>query len=64
VALAKAYGLHATRVEKTADFAAALDTALLASTGALIEVITEPEAISVRTSITKIRESAMTRLAH
>jgi len=63
VAFARAYGLHAARVDKTEDFAAALEAALLAPTGALIEVVTEREAISVRSSLTKLREAALARLA-
>jgi acetolactate synthase-1/2/3 large subunit len=63
VAFAKAYGLHAARVERTEDFATALEAALLSPTGALIEVVTEREAISVRSSLTKLREAALARLA-
>jgi acetolactate synthase-1/2/3 large subunit len=63
VAFAKSYGLHAARVERTEDFATALEAALLSPTGALIEVVTEREAISVRSSLTKLREAALARLA-
>jgi acetolactate synthase-1/2/3 large subunit len=63
VTLARSYGLQATRVLKTADFADALETALQSPSGALIEVVTEAETISVRSSITKLRETALARLA-
>jgi acetolactate synthase-1/2/3 large subunit len=63
VALAKAYGLFATRVETNDDFAAALEAALLSPGGALIEVVTEAEAISVRSSITKLRQAALAKAA-
>jgi acetolactate synthase-1/2/3 large subunit len=61
VAFARAYGLHGVRVEATSDFSAALDAALLSPNGALIEVVTEAEAISVRTTISKMREAALAR---
>lgn len=61
VALAKSYGLPAARVEKTEDFAAALETALASPNGALIEVITEAEAITVRTTLSKVKEAAVAR---
>jgi acetolactate synthase-1/2/3 large subunit len=58
VALAKAYGLPAERVVNTADFKPALQRALAASGSALIEVVTEKDAISHRTTITAMREKA------
>ncbi|MDB5474252.1 MAG: Acetolactate synthase large subunit [Devosia sp.] len=58
VALARAYGLAAERVEHTADFGAALQRALDAKGSALIEVVTEKEAISPRTTISAMREKA------
>ncbi|HTM78061.1 MAG TPA: thiamine pyrophosphate-binding protein [Devosia sp.] len=61
VALAGAYGIPAERVERTEDFAAALDRALAAPGSALLELITDPEAISVRTTITRLRLAAQTR---
>jgi acetolactate synthase-1/2/3 large subunit len=61
VALARAYGLHAERVEATADFPAALDRALSAPGSALIEVVTDPEAITARTTLAKLRQTALER---
>lgn len=58
VALAKAYGLSAERVVATADFKPALQRALAASGSALIEVVTEKNAISHRTTITAMRQKA------
>ncbi|MBB4053948.1 acetolactate synthase-1/2/3 large subunit [Devosia subaequoris] len=58
VALAKAYGLMAERVEKTADFGPALARALAAPGSALLELITEKDAISHRTTITAMRAKA------
>nr|WP_210204396.1 thiamine pyrophosphate-binding protein [Devosia submarina] len=58
VALARSYGLAAERVEHTADFGAALQRALAAKGSALIEVVTEKEAISHRTTISAMREKA------
>lgn len=58
VALARAYGLAAERVERTADFAPALQRALAAGGSALIEVVTEQDAISHRTTISAMRAKA------
>ncbi|MCB4771585.1 thiamine pyrophosphate-binding protein [Ancylobacter sp. Lp-2] len=61
VALAQAYGLFAERVERTADFAACLDRALKAPGSALIELVTDPEAITARTTLSKLRQTALER---
>ena len=63
VTLARAYGLHAERVEATADFAAAFDRAQGAAGSALIELITDPEALSVRTTLSTLRKTSLARLA-
>lgn len=55
VTLAKAYGLWGERVAKLTDLDDALDRAIASPTGALIELITDPEVISVRSTITSIR---------
>ena len=60
VALAKAFGLAAERVERTDDFASALARALAAEGSALIELITEQEVISHRTTISAMRAKAKT----
>jgi acetolactate synthase-1/2/3 large subunit len=56
-ALARAYGLFARRVEDMGGFNAALDEALDQPGSALLELIVDPEAISFRTTLTKMREA-------
>ncbi|TCR66408.1 thiamine pyrophosphate-binding protein [Bosea sp. BK604] len=63
VTLAKAYGLHAERIEATTDFEAAFERARNAPASALIELITDPEALSVRSTLSGVRNSALARLA-
>ncbi len=63
VTLARAYGLQAERVDKTEGFDAALRRARDASSGALIELVTDPEALSVRSTLSKLRSSSLERLA-
>ncbi len=53
--LARAYGMHAERVERTEDFEAAFERAWSAKSAALLEVTLEPEAISPRTTISALR---------
>ena len=59
VALAKAYGYAASRVEQTAQFEPALRDALASEQGTLIEVMLDPEVITTRTSLSAIREAAL-----
>lgn len=54
-ALARAYGLHGETVRDLADLDAALDRALGATGAALIELVTETEAISLRSTISGLR---------
>jgi acetolactate synthase I/II/III large subunit len=64
VALAHAYGVHAERVDRTGDFAAALDRALDRTPdgpGAVIELRIEKEALSPRDTVASIRARAMPR---
>ncbi len=58
-ALARAYGLHAEIVEKTADFAPAFERAFNADTAALLELRIDPDAISPRATLSAIRAEAM-----
>ena len=58
-ALAKAYGYAAEKVVRTADFEAALQRALNAATGTLIEIPLSPEVITTRASLSAIREAAI-----
>ncbi len=61
VALARAYGLHAERVERTAEFAAAFGRARASGTGALLDLTISPEAITPRTTLSAIRAEALAR---
>jgi acetolactate synthase-1/2/3 large subunit len=63
VALAKAYGLRAERIEATADFEPALHRALDAQESTLIELVTDPEALSVRTTLSGLRGAYLAGLA-
>ncbi len=54
-ALARAYGWAAERVQQTAEFAPALDRALQAATGTLIEVVLDPEVLTTRSTLSAIR---------
>jgi acetolactate synthase-1/2/3 large subunit len=63
VSMAKAMGAHAERVENTADFAPAFERAVAAGRAALIELCTDPEQISTRTTITNLRVAAEKRQA-
>ncbi len=58
-ALAKAYGIHGAVVERTDDFPKALANALAQQGPALIEIRTDPEAITTRGSLSAMRESAL-----
>lgn len=61
-ALARAHGLHGAIVERTEHFAAALDAALACGRGAVIELRTDPEAITPRTTLSALRSNAIKRL--
>ncbi len=58
VALAKAYDFHAERVVLTADFPAAFGRAMASKTGALLELVLDPEAITARQTLSAIRAAA------
>jgi acetolactate synthase-1/2/3 large subunit len=60
-AYARAFGAHGEIVEKTADFEAALERALGAGRAALLELRTDPEAITPKTTLTALRETALAR---
>lgn len=57
---ARAFGAYAEVVERTKDFAPALDRALNAGRTALVELRIDPEAITTRASLSAIRARAMT----
>jgi acetolactate synthase-1/2/3 large subunit len=58
-ALAKAYGIHGAVVERTDEFPQVLADALEQSGPALIEIRTDPEAITTRGSLSALRETAL-----
>jgi acetolactate synthase-1/2/3 large subunit len=55
VALARAYGAYAERVERSADFADAFERALAAERPALLELPVDPEAITPAATLSEIR---------
>ena len=55
VALAKAYGAHGERVERTEEFAAAFERALGAGKPALIELVLDPEVLTPTQTIAGLR---------
>jgi len=58
VTLAKAYGYHAERVEKTEDFEAAFERAMASDTGAVLELNISPEALTPRQTLSQMRDAA------
>ncbi|WP_431273284.1 thiamine pyrophosphate-binding protein [Variovorax ureilyticus] len=60
-ALARAYGYAAERVTETAQFEGALQRALAADTGTLIEIPLDPEVITTRGTLSAIRKAALAR---
>ncbi len=58
-AYARAFGGHGERIEKSADFAAALKRARASGKPAILHCLTDPEAITPMTTLTAIREKAL-----
>ncbi len=63
-AYARAFGAHGETVERTEEFASALDRALEAGRPALLELRTDPEAINPRTTLSAIRAGGWDRPAN
>ena len=59
VTLARAYGMHGERVEKTADFAAAFERAWNDKGATLLELKVDPDAIVPHTTLSAIRAKAL-----
>lgn len=59
VTLARAYGFHAERVERTADFPAAFQRALASSKGAVLDLTISPEALTPRQTLSQMRDAAL-----
>jgi acetolactate synthase-1/2/3 large subunit len=58
-ALARAYGAYGEVVERTADFAAAFERAKRAGVPAVLELRIDPEALTIRQSLSEIRAAAL-----
>lgn len=57
-ALARAHGGHGETVKTTAEFMPALERALASNKPAIIDLVVDPEEITTRTTITKIRQQS------
>ncbi len=55
VSIAKAYGFHAEKITETDDFSAAFKRAMASTTGALIELIVDPENLTPKQTLSQIR---------
>ena len=62
-ALAKAYGAHGERVERTEEFAPALDRALQSGKPALLHLLIDPQAITPTATLDGLREQALAQQA-
>ena len=58
-ALARGFGMHGERVERTADFPAAFERALGAPGGAVLDLAVDIEALTPRASLSAIRAAAL-----
>ncbi|MFT3972450.1 MAG: thiamine pyrophosphate-binding protein [Amaricoccus sp.] len=59
VMLARAYGYHAERVERTSDFPAAFGRALASPTGAVLDLAISPEALTPRQTLSEMTAAAL-----
>lgn len=62
-ALARAYGFHAERVERTEDFPAAFARALASPSGAVLDLNISAEALTPRQTLSQMRAAAQARQA-
>lgn len=60
-ALARAYGFHGERVERTEDFPAAFERALAAPGGAVLDLAISAEALTPRQTLSEMRAAALAR---
>jgi acetolactate synthase-1/2/3 large subunit len=58
-AYARAFGGHGERIERTEDFAPALDRAVASGKPAILHCLVDPEAITPTTTLTALREKAL-----
>jgi acetolactate synthase-1/2/3 large subunit len=63
VALAAAYGTHAERVTRTADFPAAFARAMASPTGAVLDLVIDTESLTPRQTLSAMRAAASARTA-
>jgi len=63
VALARAYGAFGARVVRTEEFAPGFEEAAASNRAAVIELQTDPEMITTRTTLSEIRRQALARQA-
>ena len=61
VQLARAYGFHAERVDRTEDFVAAFGRALASKSGAVLALAISPEALTPRQTLSAMRQAALAR---
>jgi acetolactate synthase-1/2/3 large subunit len=59
VAIARAYGFHAERIARTADFAAAFGRARASATGAVLELVVDAESLTPRQTLSAMRAAAL-----
>jgi len=59
VAIGRAYGLHAERVNDTAGFPDAFERATMSATGALIELVIDTESLTPRQTLSAMRAAAL-----
>lgn len=59
VALSRAYGFHAERVERTEDFPAAFERARASGTGAVLDLAISAEALTPRQTLSQMRQAAL-----
>ncbi|SDG16243.1 thiamine pyrophosphate-binding protein [Pelagibacterium luteolum] len=60
-AYAKAFGAHGETVTETAQFAPAMERALASGTAAIIDLKLDPQAITPRTTLDKLRQAAQAK---
>ncbi len=58
VELARAYGAHSERVERTEEFEGAYERALASGKPAVVELVVDPERISPRVRLSELRSRA------
>ena len=58
VAIARAYGAHAERITRTADFPAAFARARASGSGAVLELVIDTESLTPRQTLSAMRAAA------